>query len=400
MTTSSPETTWLPSERFTDRPYDPPEELARRRDQEPLSRINYAGEQTGWLVTSHALGRAVLADPRFGVRAELIGNPIRGATVPDKPAAAPPGFMTRSDPPEHTRYRRNLVGQFTVRRMRQLTARIQEVTDEHLESLRRLGPPADLVANFARPIPALTVCEVLGVSDSARDAFQEQVAAMRKPDASMQELTSAFVAVHGFLRDLVVAKRKDPAADVLSGLTATDLTDEELTNLAFTILAAGLDTTANMLAVGTLALLRCPDQAALLRDQPELTENAVEELLRYLAIIPISVRVALADVELHGRTIKAGESVTISLAAANRDPSQYADPDRLDLRRSARSHMTFGHGIHQCLAQQLARVQMQVAFPALLRAFPTLRLAVEPADVPLRDEIALYGVHELPVSWT
>jgi cytochrome P450 len=204
-----------------------------------------------------------------------------------------------------------------------------------------------------------------------------------------------------YLAELVAAKRAEPGSDLLSGLvTGGQLSDEELTGMGMLLLTAGHETTANMLALGAFALLRHPDQADRLRADPSLASNAVEELLRYLTITHIGpIRVAKADVELAGRTIRAGETVTLSLPVANRDPERFGDPDRLDLDRAAGTHLAFGHGIHQCLGQQLARAELRVAYPALLRRFPTLTLAVPPEEVPLRTRATMYGVHRLPVTW-
>ncbi len=218
-------------------------------------------------------------------------------------------------------------------------------------------------------------------------------------DRTAEQRLACYTAVHGYLGELVQAKRAEPTDDLLSGLTTTALTDEELTNIGFMLLGAGLDTTANMISLGMFALLRNPEQLAALRADPGIADHAVEELLRYLPIIPFTMRAALEDVELDGQLVRAGETVTISLPAANRDPSKYTDPDTLDLFRSTSGHLGFGHGVHQCLGQQLARVEVQVALPALINRFPTLRLAVPADEVPLRTDMAIYGVHRLPVTW-
>lgn len=390
----------LPTTRPAGCPFDPPAELAGLRAEQPWSRLAYPDGHEGWLATSHELVRAVLADPRFSARAELMHLPIRGAGGSGG-RPAPPGVFTQTDPPEHTRYRHLLTGQFTVRRMRTLTARIEEITEEHLDAMQRHGPPIDLVAAFAQPIPSLVICELLGVPYGDRDRFLSQTVAMMSLDATPEERFAFYTELAGYLRELVLAKRAAPTDDLLSGLTGSDLTgsdltDEELTNVAFTLLGAGNDTTANMIGLGVFALLRHPEQLAALHDS---VDGAVEELLRYLSIIPFTVRVALDDVELAGEVIKAGEAVTLSIPAADRDPARYPDPDALDLRRHATGHVAFGHGIHQCLGQQLARIEMQVAFPALFARFPALRLAVAPQDVPTRDDMLIYGVHSLPVAW-
>ncbi|MGG2465734.1 cytochrome P450 [Streptomyces sp. RGM 3693] len=387
----------LPTQRPADRPFDPPEGLAELRAQRPLTRLSYPDGHVGWLVTSHALVREVLADPRFSARAELRHLPFPGASGGNQPA--PPGIFTAMDAPEHTRYRRLLTGQFTVRRMRRLTEQIEVITAGHLDAMERHGGPVDLMDVLAQPVPAQVICELLGVPYADRARFQGHALDLFRLDASPERRAAAYAAVQEFLRELLAAKRAEPTEDLLSGLTATDLSDEELVNIGFVLLGAGLDTTANMIALGTFALLAHPDQFAALRAEPGIAAQAVEELLRYLSIIPGTVRTALADVELQGQRIKAGESVTVSVPAANRDPARFADPDTLDLLRPASGHVAFGHGVHQCLGQQLARVELQVVLPALLTRFPTLRLALPAEDVAMRTDTLIYGVHELPVAW-
>lgn len=380
-------------------PFDPPEDLARLRHDEPISRLSYDDGHIGWLVTTHELGRKVLADPRFSTRADLRHNPVPGAdTTPNEPA--PRGLFISHDPPDHTRYRRLLTGEFTVRRMRLLTERVEQITKEHLDAMERLGSSADLVKAFAAPIPAMVIGELLGVAEDDVDRFYETVSFVPRTDATREERMAALVEMQGLFGELVAAKRAEPTDDLLSGLvTSGELEDDELINIGFLLLGAGLDTTANMLGLGTFLLLRHPDQLAVLRDDPDQVANVVEELLRYLSIVPFMMRTALEDLELGGQQIRSGETVTISVAAGNRDPKIFPEPDLLDVQRSPRGHLAFGHGIHQCLGQQLARIEMQVALPALFSRFPTLRLAVPEEEVPTRHDMAIYGVHSLPVAW-
>jgi cytochrome P450 len=215
----------------------------------------------------------------------------------------------------------------------------------------------------------------------------------------MEEQYAGIMAIQEYLLELVPAKRAQPTDDLLSDLTTSDLTDEELTNVGTLLLGAGLDTTANMIALGTFALLTHPEQLAALRGDPGLVDQAIEELLRYLSIAHTGARSAIEDVELNGQVVKAGETVALSVQAANRDPEKFPDPDTLDIHRQAGGHLSLGHGIHQCLGQQLARVEMRAALPSLLARFPTLRLDVAPEDVPLRDKSDIYGVDRLPVAW-
>ncbi|MFG2639565.1 cytochrome P450 [Streptomyces sp. NPDC048370] len=396
--TTADELPTLPTDRRSGCPFDPPAELTALADK-PLRRMRYADGHIGWLVTGHAAARAILADPRFSSRYELMHLPMPMEGAPEEMPPAQVGDIVGLDAPEHTRYRRLLTGKFTVRRMRQLTERVEQFTQERLDAMEQTGPTVDLVEAFAQPVPALMICELLGVPYADRERFQGQVATIFDQTAGPEAMGEAYTALVQYLNELVIAKRAEPTDDLLSDLTASDLTDEELAGIGGLLLAAGLDTTANMLGLGTFALLSNPDQLAALRADPDLAEQTVEELLRYLSVADPLPRAALQDVEVEGQLIRAGETVTISVQATNRDPHKFADPDRLDVHRRATGHLSFGHGAHQCLGQQLARVEMTVAFPALFARFPTLRLAVPPEEVPLRDRSNIYGVISLPVTW-
>jgi cytochrome P450 len=391
--------TTLPTLRDPGRPFDPPSELAGIRARHPLVRMTYPDGHDGWLATGYAPVRAILADRRFSSRYELMHLPMPMEGAPPELPPAPVGDLTGIDPPEHTRLRRLLIGYFTVRRMRALTERVEQITAAQLDAMERQGPPVDLVTAFASPVPALVICELLGVPYTDRDTFQRHVHTLTDLTSAPEDRIAAMQALHDYLLGLVRAKRTHPGDDMLSSLTSSALDDDELAGTGVFLLGAGLDTTLNMLGLGTFALLCHPDQLEALRSEPGIVDTAVEELLRYLTITHTNVRSALEDVEVEGQLIRAGETVTLSMQAANRDPAQYPDPDTLDLRRRATGHLTLGHGIHQCLGQQLARVEMRVAFPALLTRFPTLRLACDLADVPLRTESNIYGVHHLPVAW-
>ncbi|MEV0347310.1 cytochrome P450 [Nonomuraea sp. NPDC050680] len=390
----------MPTERQPGCPFDPPKELIEAREHGPISRLPFADGHQGWLITGYDLVRSVLADSRFSSRRELMRHHpwIDFGDIEVPPA--PPGEFLLMDEPQHSRYRKPLVGKFTVRRMRLLTERVEQITAECLDAMEKAGPSADLVTAFAKPIPAIVICELLGVPYEDRDAFQGNVDKFMDGETGDEELMAAYTAVQTYLAELVAAKRANPTDDVLSDLLDSDLTDEELKGIALLLLAAGLDTTANMLALGTFALLQNPEQLAALRADPALTDKAVEELMRYLSVAKTFFRTALEDVELGGQTIKAGTMVILSLNTANRDPERFPNPHVLDLQRQDGGHLAFSHGIHQCLGQQLARVEMRVAFPALLNRFPTLRLAVAAEQVALRPEAAdIYGIKSLPVTW-
>ncbi|MFC6063312.1 cytochrome P450 [Streptomyces ochraceiscleroticus] len=392
--------TTLPTARQSGCPFDPPAELTDARRHGPISHYTFPGGKAGWLITGYDLVRSVLADSRFSSRKELMRyHPTIDYGDIEVPPASPGEFLLMDDP-EHRRYRKPLMGKFTVRRMRLLTERVEQITADCLDAMEKTGPPADLVTAFAKPIPAIVICELLGVPYQDRGSFQANVESFMNGETSDEDLIAAYTATQNYLAELVAAKRAHPTDDVLSDLTDSDLTDEELRGISLILLAAGLDTTANMLALGTFALLQNPAQLAALRADPGLTDQAVEELLRYLSVAKTFMRTALEDVELGGQTIKAGAPVILSYHTANRDPERFTDPHVLDLKRQDGGHLAFGHGIHQCLGQQLARVEMRVAFSALVTRFPTLRLAVPAEEVGLRPETAdIYGVKSLPVTW-
>ncbi|MGV9595749.1 cytochrome P450 [Streptosporangium sandarakinum] len=376
-------------------PFDPAREILAMRGERPIARVRYPDGRLGWVVTRYPTIRAVLADPRFSARQELRGSPFSAAEIPP----ALPGMFIGMDDPDHARYRRLLTGQFTVRRMRRLAARVERIAEEQLDRMEAAGPPADLVREYAAPVPALVICELLGVPYDYRERFQADVTEMTRQDAAQEDRQRAMTDVGRHLGELVRRKRAEPADDILGGLvTNGGLTDEELTNIAFMLLGAGFDTTTNVLGLGAFALLLNPGRIPALTD-PETADGAVEELLRYLPVVPGTIRAALEDVEVEDVLVRAGESVMVSLPGGNRDPERFPDPDTLDLTRSATGHLAFGHGVHQCLGQQLARVEIRAGFSALFRRFPDLRLAVPPEKVPLRDDMIIYGVHALPVTW-
>ncbi|ONI84173.1 cytochrome [Actinosynnema sp. ALI-1.44] len=386
----------LPTERTPGCPFDPPAELM---NLPPVSPLRFADGHVGWLVTSYSAARTVLIDPRFSTRTEL-KRPVFGVAPRPGGARHPaaPGWFVGMDAPEHTRYRRLLLSEFTVRRIKQLEPRIAEITDRRLDVMADAGPPVDLVKEFALPIPSLVICELLGVPYSDHAFFEEQSRIVVRFDATQDTLMAAMGTLSAYMRELVVRKRSRPTDDLLGRLiTGTDLDDEELTNIGLVLLVAGHETTANMLALGTFALLSNPDQRTAL-DNPD----AVEELLRYLTIVHLGtpLRAALTDVELEGSLIREGDSVVIGLPAVNRDPELFDDPGTLRLdRESARRHLGFGVGIHQCIGQQLARVEMRIGYTKLFERFPTLRLAIPAEDIELRDTAVVYGAKALPVAW-
>ncbi|GAA5025159.1 cytochrome P450 [Actinopolymorpha pittospori] len=394
----------LPMERDAG-PFNPPSEITRLRGARPVSPMAFPDGHQGWLVTGYEAVRQLMADTRFSSRGDIgvmhVPFETPGMPAATEPSPPMPGLFIAMDPPDHTRLRRKLIGAFTVKRMKQLEEQIIDITERQLEELAHLTPPVDLVKAFALPVPSLVICEMLGVPYADRETFQVNSAKFLEREVSLEDKMGALGALMTYLSELVTSKRATPSEDILSDLAGhDDLTIEELTGAAFLLLLAGHETTANMLGLGTFALLENPDQRAELRANPELLPDAVEELLRYLSIGDIFYRYATEDIELGGETIGKGSTVVVSLLAANHDPQRFDNPDALDIHRKARGHLSFGHGVHQCLGQQLARIEMRAGFGGLLRRFPTLQLAIPAGDVKLRTDMNIYGVHELPVTWT
>jgi cytochrome P450 len=396
----------IPLER--EHPFDPPAAVMALHRGAEIRRMRYHPDgRPGWLVTSHRLARKVLADPRFKSR---LGGPAQ-APVPmpgldvygdfegDFPVT--PGMFIEMDPPDHTRLRRKLTGVFTVKRMKQLEPRIAQHVEERLDTLAAGPNPADLVREFAVPVPALMICDLLGVPYDRRDRFEEDSRALFTMDAGLEAKQAAITSLFAFIGELAAAKRVDPTDDVLSDLASDpELSEEEVTGMGTLLLVAGHETTAKMLALGTMALLENRDQWDLLRERPELMAGGVEELLRYLTIIHTGIiRQVKEDFEFEGHRIRANEYVTVSVQTANRDEAHFIDPETLDVTGDAKGHLSFGHGVHQCLGQQLARMEMRIAFSRLIARFPGLRLAVPAREVPLVTGQNFYGVAELPVTW-
>jgi cytochrome P450 len=393
----------LPMERDAG-PFDPPRQITRVREARPVSPMIFPDGHEGWLVTGYDAVRQLMADTRFSSRLDIgtIHVPYETSGMPaaTEPSPQVPGLFISMDPPDHTRLRRRLTGAFTVKRMKQLEESVIDIVERQLDELACLTPPVDLVKAFALPVPSLVICALLGVPYADRETFQVNSTRFLERDIDLDGKMAAYGALTTYLAELVTRKRADPGDDLLSDLARhDDLTIEELTGAAFLLLLAGHETTVNMLSLGTFALLENPEQAAELRANPDLMPGAVEELLRYLSIADIFYRYATEDVELGGVAVNKGSTVVVSLLAANHDPRRFDNPDTLDIHRNARGHLSFGHGVHQCLGQQLARIEMRAGFHGLLRRLPTLALAIPAGEVKLRTDMNIYGVHELPVTW-
>jgi cytochrome P450 len=382
--------------------FGPAPELSALR-AEGVSRISTPFGIDAWMVTRHADIRAVLSDAeRFPIALTGLAQ-LPGARMmsEEELARLRAGNLLQMNPPDHTRIRRMLAPEFTLRRMRRLEPRVARIVAEHLDAMEAAGPPADLLRDFALPIPSLVICELLGVPYEDREGFQRRTSRLLDltlpPDESMEARRES----REYMAALVRRERADPGEELIGSLIrehGDELTDDELTGIGDLLLIAGHETTSNMLALGTLALLRHPDQLALLRKEPHRIEAAVEELLRWLSIVHSGTfKRTTTEVEVAGQRIGPGELVVCALPAGNRDPGLVEDPDRLDLARGEPGHLAFGHGVHHCLGAPLARMEMRIAFPALLERFPTLQEA-EPAPG-FRPMHIVYGLTNLHVTW-
>ncbi|APY85019.1 cytochrome P450 [Streptomyces alfalfae] len=386
---------------------EPPPELARISAETPLVQVEAEGllfSGRHWLATGYDEVRAILGDNRFKMLPPAQAKLGGGGQVEV-------GNLLQYDPPDHTRLRKMLTPEFTLRRIRRLEPFVAEIAEDCLDALESAGQPGDLVRTFAVPIPGLVGCALLGVprddaADLARNFNASRAVANfgnRIDDRERERQRAAGNAFVTYMRRLVRQKRRTPGDDLLSMLIrdhGADITDEELTGTAATLMGSGIENVGGMLALAPLALLQYPDQLALLLDRPELIDRAVEELIRYLSSVPNSIpRYAGENLRVGGHLIKTGELVMCSLLAVNRSQLPGVPRDTLDITRENSGHMAFGHGIHHCLGASLARMELRIGLPALLRRFPKLRVAVPPEEIRFRTWTPNYGVDELPVAW-
>lgn len=309
------------------------------------------------------------------------------------------GHFIDLDPPEHTRFRRLLIPEFTVRRIRELRPGIQALVDQLIDDMLARGSEAELVEAFGLALPSLVICQLLGVPYADREFFQARTREMLSSDGDFHK--PAF-AIREYLDGLVTKAEQAPRDDLLGRLiTGGRLTHDELVGVMFLLLVAGHETTANMIPLAALTLLRHPDQLAVLREDPERWPMAVEELLRYHSIVDWVAfdRVAVEDQEIGGQLVRKGEGIFVLGASANRDERAFERPDAFDVERGARHHVAFGYGVHQCLGQNLARAELEIALRALFERLPGLRLAVAEAELPAKYDGAIFGLTSMPVAW-
>ncbi|MGP4016349.1 cytochrome P450 [Saccharopolyspora sp. 5N708] len=374
---------------------------ARLREQEPLSRIRLPYGESAWLATRYEDAKIVLGDPRFSRAAALDHDEPRM-----RPQASSGGLLTM-DPPDHTRLRKLVAKAFTARRVEQLRPRTQQIADDLIDRILEHGGPADLVEDFALPLPITVICELLGVPYADRRDFRVwSDAFLSTTKLTPAQVTDYIDRMMGYMAGLIAERRALPADDLLSALIAARdeqdrLSEEEMVRLAAGILVAGHETTATQIPNFVYVLLTHPEQLAELREHLDGMPQAVEELMRY---VPLGVgagfpRYATEDVELGGVLVRAGEPVLVSTGSANRDESVFSDAEQLDLTRREASHIGFGHGPHHCLGAQLARMELQVALSTLLRRLPGLRFATSADDVDWKSGMLVRGPQKMLVSW-
>jgi cytochrome P450 len=388
-----------------DDPLLPPPDFSALRAEEPVCPVRLWNGERAWLVTRHADVRALLGDHRLSANPRTRGYPFLSegrAEAPDREAS-----FNHLDPPRHDMYRRMLSGEFTVRAIAGLRPLVQRIVDELIDALLAGPRPADLVAAFGLPVPSQVICALLGVPYEDHAFFAQRTATRMNLNAAPEQVRLANQEILDHLHRLVAEKTRRPGDDLISRVALRhvrtgELSHDALVDIARLLLVNGYETTANMITLGVLALLQAPDQLKKLSDDPSdaTVEAAVEELLRHQTIVHIApTRAVLEDIEVGGRTIRAGEGVITSLASANHDESVFDRPEELDLDRDARRHLAFGYGVHHCLGHTLARLELHVVFGTLFRRVPTLRPAVPLEEVPFKHDMGLYGVHRLPVTW-
>jgi cytochrome P450 len=387
---------------------DPYPHYERLRTTDPMHVTAFGA----FVASRHAEASLVLRDRRFGK--DYVERTIRryGPKIMEEPVfRSMSHWMLQQDPPDHTRLRGLVVKAFTARRVEDMRPRIQQVVDQTLDRIAGQGH-MDLIEDFAFRLPVTIICDMLGIPEEHREVFYTSsrdggrlLDPVPLSPAEIEQGNAGNLTAQLYFQQLFELRRKNPGDDLTTQLVQAEedgskLSNEELTANIILLFGAGHETTVNLIGNGLLALHRNPDQLALLKANPELITNAVEEFLRYDSSVQMSGRVALEDIDdLGGKRIPKGESVLCLLGSANRDPAVYSDrPDRLDITRPKIRPLSFGGGIHLCLGAQLARIEAEVAIATLLRRLPELRID-NPENPEWRPTFVLRGLKSLPASW-
>ena len=376
---------------------DPVAELGELRRRTPVSRLTRVLGTNVWLVAGYEEARSVLAD--HGAFSNDI-RPLVGRANATGPEAI--GGLGSTDAPDHTRLRKLLTPEFTMRKLRALEPRITRIVDEQLDVLEAAGPGVDLVEHFAFPVPFRVICELLGLPEGDRERFRAIGHARFDASGGVSGLFGAMSESREFLIDAVSRQRHEPGDGLIGSLIREhggDLSDVELGGLADGVFTGGFETSASMLALGAVTLLQHPESYARLRDDDETLDRIVDELLRYLTVVQVAFpRVARHDMTLHGAAVSKGDVVLCSLSGANRDAEFGDDADEFNPGRDPHSHLAFGHGLHRCVGSELGKMELRIALRALSRRFPDLALAVDASDLAFHDLSIVHGVRSLPVA--
>jgi pentalenic acid synthase len=383
-------------------PYHPPGEYEGFRER-GLVQVSMFDGRPVWLATRFADVRALLTDSRVSVDRRHPGFPF----VAPRESEYLDFFrqIAGLDGDEHKERRQMLQPSFVIKQVERMRPEIQRAADELLDQLLAAGPPMDLMADFAKPLPARVIGQLLGVPHEDYELFG-RLSLNITTAATAEEAGAASEQLQAYLDTVVQAKRDNPADDLLSVLVAEQMeagriTRADMTTLALVLLVAGHESTACMIAMGVLTLLEHPDQLAVLRDEPAALTGLVEELLRFLSVADLgSIRLATADIQIGDQTIKAGDGVILSTAGANWDQEKFTDPHVIDAHRPAvRQQLAFGHGVHRCIGEHLVRAELEIVYSTLFRRIPTLRLTVPVEQLPVRFNMTVEGVLEMPVTW-
>ena len=377
----------LTSESVLAEPYPTYQQL---RERDPIHRMRLID---GWALTRYEDVQAVLSDHRRFSSGESGPNYTRNASMLDL------------DPPDHTRLRSLVSKAFTPRSIAELGPRIQQIVDELLDAVEEKDS-FDLIDSFAFPLPVIVIAEMLGVPAQDLEQFKEwsnDIVLSLEPILSEEQrvrFRRSEEELYEYFEGIIAQRRRNPQDDLISALLAAEdegdrLSHQELLATLLLLLVAGNETTRNMIGNGMLALVRNPEELRRLRDDPDLLDSAIDELLRYDSPVQLDGRKLVEDVEMGGKLMRAGQQVVAVIGAANRDPAAFSEPDRLDIGRQEKSHISFGRGIHYCLGASLAMLEGRIAFASLLERFSSIRLAAEPRQ---RKQVVLRGVENLLID--
>jgi cytochrome P450 len=397
MTDTTP--TW-PFERTC--PFAPPPKFAELRESQSVGQVRLWDGSKVWLATRYEDIRAILTDLRASSDTSLPGYPqsSRAAMM----AKSSQRSFIRMDPPTHDAHRAMVARDFAVKRIRSFAPFIEDLVDDLLDAMAKEPPPVDLVQSLAQPVPAYVTCRLMDLPTSDSSYLQERIAKWVSLDTPPEVGEQANQDALAYFGALIEERMVKPGEDMISRLISDQvipghLTKHELQHMLYTLLIGGYDTTANMISLSTITLLQHPDQLSELKADASLWARAIEELLRYHSVTHLAVfRLALADMQIGPVPVRAGEGLIASVMAANHDPGKFPDPDSLDIHRDARAHLAFGYGIHQCIGQSLARLELSIVLPKLFARFPTLALPENDSEIRIRNAL-VYGIESLPLRW-